>query len=224
MPIYVVSESYSRDLIVKALDADAADSLEPAKCEVLFGEGYTLDNRCVSEAPSIVAIAIPHHRASNTYFAGSLDPVTESQRILEWTEHDEPRKAIAAAEKILSIGFGEEGAPEKGCDPDDTPEIGRADLDETDIVSRLLHQVTIGTGQVTPLREEAAAEITRLRDALFAADWALMEMNGCFPLPHGGRDRKKIHRACCTVRAVTGEDHAHRNQRAEAVLSSHLSD
>jgi len=35
-----------------------------------------------------------------------------------------------------------------------------------DIVDRLRHQVTIGTGQVTPLRKEAAAEIERLRTAL----------------------------------------------------------
>jgi len=107
MPVFIVSESYTRDLVVRAPDAEAALSLGAGQCEVISGEGYVLENRCVSEAPSIIGIPLPHPTINRVYVASSLDTVTGSQRILSWTPHDTVFDAQKAAEEILSAGFGE---------------------------------------------------------------------------------------------------------------------
>jgi len=87
-----------------------------------------------------------------------------------------------------------------------------------DIVKRLLSEKPAGALDIPEIQMEAASEITRLRDALFAADWALMEMNGCFPLPHGSRPKADLHTACVLVRAETSEDNTTRVQRANRVI------
>ena len=107
MPVFIVSESYSRDLVVVAPDAETALSLEPGTCEVVYGEGYVLDNQCVSEAQSIVAIPLPHPQINGVYLPGSLIPATGSQRILSWLPYHAPENAVRAAQEILSLGFGE---------------------------------------------------------------------------------------------------------------------
>ena len=91
-----------------------------------------------------------------------------------------------------------------------------------DIVTRLLGEVTVGSGTVTPLREEAAAEITRLRKALCAADWALMKSIGSFPPPHGTFHNKRLHAACSLVRKETGNSYQIRTQTAERAIALYM--
>lgn len=66
------------------------------------------------------------------------------------------------------------------------------------------------------------AENERLREALFAADWALMEMNKCFPLGHGSKRQARLHAACLLVREHTGEDYAKRNKTGLRAIDAAL--
>lgn len=64
----------------------------------------------------------------------------------------------------------------------------------------------------------AFEEIERLRGALFAADEAITELNGCFPLDRNTLRQRKIVAAAQLVRAETGDDYQERKARASAAL------
>jgi hypothetical protein len=73
--------------------------------------------------------------------------------------------------------------------------------------------------QAADLFEAQARELARLRGALFAADDALMQEHGCFPLDQVTEPQRRLHRAATLIRAITGEDHAIRKSIADRLLA-----
>lgn len=103
MPLFIVDRTTTetQQLVVMAPDAASAEKFETRQGRVLQrGRIAAATVACTATpAPPITAIALP--TGAGKFWAGSSYGITESTRVLEYTEFDDPEAAVIRAEMIL---------------------------------------------------------------------------------------------------------------------------